>query len=228
MINEIINEVFIHDGCDFESLDKNIKKNQLSDEQMLYLARRLTLQLFEKFPLEYDEERLLKDYDEQYIEAARSHPIIKMLTIMLDNGFNPNTYTDSDPDYYDTALEIVDFYSPYINAFAKRLLLERGANPNPSTNDCESLFEDIDGSISIDINLCPYDILPGLVQEWLVLIGYGARLEKVEPFHLLPGHSYEELKEFWNYDYIIKYDEERRENIMHIFNYRTDEEIGFL
>ena len=65
------------------------------------------------------------------------------------------------------------------------------------------------------------------VQCWFVLIGYGGRPESIEPFELAEGHSYDELKEYEYFDYYIKLDPEKRQNLLHIVDMRTGEEIGY-
>ena len=60
------------------------------------------------------------------------------------------------------------------------------------------------------------------------MIGYGGRTENAVTFYLLPGHSYDELKEFEYYDWRIQYDSSERKNILHIIDIRTGEEIGYL
>ena len=82
--------------------------------------------------------------------------------------------------------------------------------------------------MAIDIDLLPDRIVQSFFQCWLVLIGYGARPKEVEPFHLYPEHTFDELKEFEYYDWKVRYEPDKHENIMHIIDIRTGNEIGYL
>lgn len=170
--------------------------------------------------------KLYKEYDPDYVETLKVHPLITLLNHLLDNGFDSNICLDTYPSSIMFALQYVDV--PFLAATATRLLLEHGADPYIENEDGECLFYKIDGDIAMDIGLLPDRFVQFMFQCWLVLIGYGARPKGIEPFHLNPGHSYDELKEFEYYDWRIRYEPDAREDILHITDIRTGEEIGYL
>ena len=170
--------------------------------------------------------KLCREYDPSYVETIKSHPLIKLLKDLLNNGFDPNTCLDAYECNILFALQYVDV--PFLAATATRLLLEHGANPYIQDDDEECLFHKIDGDIAMDIGLFPDRFVQHMFQCWLVMIGYGARPKECEPFHLNPGHNYDELKEFEFYDWKIRYEADRKETMLHIIDIRTGEEIGTL
>lgn len=170
--------------------------------------------------------KLYKEYDPDHMNMIKSHSLIVLLEMLLKNGFDPNICLDAYPSSILFALQYVDV--PFLAATATRLLLEHGADPYIQDEDGECLFYKVDGDIAIDIGLLPDRFVQYMFQCWLVMIGYGARPEKVEPFHLNDGHSYDELKDFEYFDWKIRYEPEKRENLLHIIDVRTGEEIGSL
>ena len=170
--------------------------------------------------------KLYLEYDSEYMETIKSHSLIVLLEELLKNGFDPNIRLDTYEYNVLYTLQYVDV--PFLAATATRLLLEHGADPYIQDDDGECLFYKIDGDIAIDIGLLPERFVQSLFQCWLVMVGYGARPEKVEPFHLNTGHSYDELKEFEFFDWKIRYEPEKKEKILHIIDIRTGDEIGTL
>lgn len=171
--------------------------------------------------------KVSKEYSPQFMEKVNAHPMMKILEMLLEKGLDPSVCLEHEDDTNVMCeLQWVDL--PFLGAAAMRLLLEHGANLYVADSAGMDLFTDVDGNVSIDIDLLPYDILQTTIQTWFVLVGYGGRPEKVEPFHLNPGHTYDELKEFEFFDYEIIRDHGRKENIMHITDIRTGEEIGYL
>ena len=159
------------------------------------------------------------------LEEVQQHPLLLFLKLLLECGFDPNTRIDGDLENVMIALKYVD--KPFLAATCLRELLEHGADPNLET-EYGGFFEDIDADICADINLLPDRIPLHWFHLWLVLIGFGGRPEKAAPFTLKEGHSYSELKCFEYFDYYLRYDPEKKENIMHIIDTRTNEEIGLL
>ena len=152
---------------------------------------------------------------------------MKILEMLLEKGLDPSVCLDHE-DETNVMCELRWIDLPFLGASAMRLLLENGADLYVADSDGMALFTDEDSDVAIDIDLLPYDILQTTIQTWFVLVGYGGRPEKAEPFHLNPGHTYDELKEFEFFDYDIIYDRDKKENIMHITDIRTGEEIGYL
>ena len=169
--------------------------------------------------------RRYTEYDPIIVEEIRVHPLIKTLELLLENGLDPRVRMAEDPTNIMCVLEDVD--TPFLAATAMRLMMIYGADPYVQDESGEGLFERLDSCMVIDISLLPEDIVQNWFQCWILLIGFGARPENVEPFHLQPGHTYDELKEFEYYEWKIRWEPEKK-NIMHIFDIRTGEEIGWL
>ena len=169
--------------------------------------------------------RRYMEYDPIFVEEIRVHPLIKILELLLDSGMDPRTRLADDPTNIMCALEYVD--TPFLAAMAMRLMMIHGADPYVQDESGEGLFERWDSCMVIDISLLPEDIVQDLFQCWILLIGFGAKPENVEPFHLQPGHTYDELKEFEYYEWKIRRNPGKK-NTMHIFDIRTGKEIGWL
>lgn len=169
--------------------------------------------------------RRYTEYDPIIVEEIRVHPLIKTLELLLENGLDPRVRMAEAPTNIMCVLEDVD--TPFLAATAMRLMMIYGADPYVQDESGEGLFERLDSCMVIDISLLPEDIVQNWFQCWILLIGFGARPENVEPFHLQPGHTYDELKEFEYYEWRIRWESEKK-NIMHIFDIRTGEEIGWL
>ena len=170
--------------------------------------------------------KIYKAYEEAYVEEIKNHPLIQMLKLLIDKGLNPNTCIEAEEKNVMALIPYVD--KPFLAGFCLKLLMEEGANPWIEIRDREYLFEEMDSNICIDINLLPDDMVQSWIHCWFVMIGYGGRPRRTDPFKLSEGHSYDELKEFVYFDWHIKYDQDKKENIMHIVDIRTGEEIGFL
>lgn len=220
-----------------EELDAILKCNLLTKQELMEIA--IHAAEFYKF-FEADKAyrevnkddndwyiRIYKKYDKKYIEEVGSHALVQIIRILLDNGLDPNAYAKGETMNVFGALRYVD--QPFLAAACMRLLLEAGADPFMKINDAgECFFVELDSDICTDIGLCPDDMVQSWVQCWFVLIGYGARPEKMAPFQLDLGHSYDELKNFEYYDWVIQFDQEKKKNVMHIIDIRTGEEIGTL
>ena len=220
-----------------------LSENEFSKEELMRIAIR-AVQTFELFEIEseyarkmmedndddIDENgwyiRIYKEYDSSYVERINNHPMIKILEMLLTKGLDPMLCVDGEYSNVMLPLQYVDV--PFLAATAMKLLLEHGASPYVKNSDGVELFEDIDADIAIDIDLLPESFVQSYFQCWLVLIGYGARPKSIEPFQLNPGHNYDELKEFEFFDWKIRYEPDKKENILHITDIRTGDEIGTL
>ena len=169
--------------------------------------------------------RRYMEYDSIFVEEIRVHPLIKILELLLEYGLDPRVRMAEDPTNIMCVLEDVD--TPFLAATAMRLMMIYGADPYVQDESGEGLFERLDSCMVIDISLLPEDIVQNWFQCWILLIGFGARPENVEPFHLQPGHTYDELKEFEYYEWKIRRNPGKK-NTMHIFDIRTGKEIGWL
>ncbi|MCR5811429.1 MAG: hypothetical protein K6G34_08515 [Lachnospiraceae bacterium] len=198
------------DGCDkyYEEINRSIGDDEFIDAEGRYY-------------------KVSKAYDPYFMHKINNHPLIKILEELLEKGLDPSVCLNHE-DETNVMCELRWIDLPFLGAAAMRLLLEHGANIYVAGSDGMEMFTDVDSDVAIDIDLLPDDIPQTTIQTWFVLVGYGGRPEKVEPFHLNPGHTYDELKEFEFFDYDIIYDQEKKENIMHITDIRTGEEIGYL
>ena len=170
--------------------------------------------------------RIAMKYDKAYVDGIRNHKLIKILQLLLDYGLDPNTCLESWPNNVMESIKYLD--PPFLAGFCTKVLMENGADPWIETDEKEYLFEELDADVCIDIGIQPDRMVQPFVQCWFVMVGYGARPRNVEPFKLNPSHSYDELKEFEFFEYNISYDRDKQENIMHIIDTRTGEEIGCL
>ena len=196
------------DGCDkyYEGINRSITTDNYIDADGRYY-------------------KVSIDYDPYFMDKINSHPLMKILGMLLEKGLDPGVCLDHEEET--NVMCVLRWISlPFLGAAAMRLLLEHGADLHVADTDGMDMFVDVDSDVAIDIDLVPYDILQATVQTWFVQVGYGGRPEKAEPFHLNPGHTYDELKEFEFFDYEIIRD--GKENIMHITDIRTGEEIGYL
>ena len=169
--------------------------------------------------------RRYTEYDPIIVEEIRVHPLIKTLELLLENGLDPRVRMAEDPTNIMCVLEDVD--TPFLAATAMRLMMIYGADPYVQDESGEGLFERLDSCMVIDISLLPEYFVQDWFQCWILLIGFGAKPENVEPFHLQPGHTYDELKEFEYYEWKIRRNPGKK-NTMHIFDIRTGKEIGWL
>ena len=165
-------------------------------------------------------------YDPVYMQEICSHPLLRILKTLLGCGLDPRLRLDKEDTDVMNELMYVDV--PFLGAAAMRLLMEHGADPYIQDSSGEELYVHLDSCMAIDIDLLPDRIVQSFFQCWLVLIGYGARPKEVEPFHLYPEHTFDELKEFEYYDWKVRYEPDKHENIMHIIDIRTGNEIGYL
>lgn len=239
-IRKAINQPII----DTDLIDKILSDNEFSKEELMQFAIAAAKKY--EFTVEWDQYRqqlleefgdkdidgegwykkLYKKYEPNYVETLKDHPLFTLLNCLLENGFDPNVCIDSYPSSILFALQYVDV--PFLAATATRLLLEHGADPYIQDEDGECIFYKVDGDIAMDIGLLPDRFVQYMFQCWLVMIGYGARPEKVEPFYLNAGRSYDELKDFEYFDWKIRYEPDRKETVLHIIDIRTGEEIGSL
>ena len=232
---EHISKMIINKECDLKELDDALANTPLSEEQMMKLAIQAAnvyeLAEIERQYYESDEEMAkpagyFEEFDPIYIENAKNHPLTHKLQLLLNHGLNPNTRLDDIDVNVMDCLCYVDL--PFLAAYTMRLMLDHGADSNLKIDDYETIFLHMDSNVTTDLVYVPDDMVITFLQCWFVLIGYGGKLEGIEPFRLNPGHVYDELKEYEFFDHYVSYDPEKKKNVLHIVDIRTGEEIGVL
>jgi len=123
-----------------------------------------------------------------------------------------------------------------------RLLLEHGADPNLHF-ESDTLFETLDSNIVIDVtygfvgdidddndHVYTWSIYDVKFHLWLVLMGYGAKLNTGNPpVTMKNDHSLAIFRQHERFDFRIEYTKEARDGwIMHIFERNTGEEVATL
>ena len=169
--------------------------------------------------------RRYMEYDPIFVEEIRVHPLIKILELLLEYGLDSRVRMAEDPTNIMCVLKDID--TPFLAAMAMRLMMNHGADPYVKDESGEGVFEHLDSCIVIDLSLMLEYFVQDWFQCWILLIGFGTKPENVEPFHLQPGHTYDELKEFEYYEWKIRRNPGKK-NTMHIFDIRTGKEIGWL
>lgn len=235
---EDISNMIVEEYCDLNKLNLTLYNVSLSEEQMMELAIRAA-KVYELAEIEKQYREIedtmestppagyYEEFDPKYIENARRHMLTSKLDILLKHGMNPNTrLEDNEEVNVMNVLLYVDL--PFLAAYTMRLMLEHGADPNMPIDYSETLFQNIDCAVTFDLLDFPDNMVMTSLQCWFVLIGYGGRLENIEPFELNPGHSYDELKEYEYFEHRVEYNPQRKENRLHIIDRRTGEEIGVL
>lgn len=134
-------------------------------------------------------------------EKLVSYYLQDILTLLLDHGMNPNDISGEDSDE-ENLMEMVK-YVDYTDTAGRcmRLLMEHGGDPNLFIGN-ESLIYTIDIDVVFDIGY-GYD-LPSVVQCWLVLIGYGGRLDDGRlPVKMCEGYQPEVFKDFEKFSWRV-------------------------
>ncbi len=116
--------------------------------------------------------------------VASSH-MVDAVRILLEHGLDPNyifteALTDEITTYYNIMDELRFIDNGYIAADTLTLLLENGGNPSLIIDE-DSLIREVNFELFFDLlnqeDRLRYD---ALVHYWMVLVGYGARLENGE------------------------------------------------
>lgn len=157
-----------------------------------------------------------------------SSHMLEALACLLDHGLNPNAVYSIEIDQTNILSQLRYVENGYLAADSLALLLERGGDPNIRLNGT-SLIRDINTDLLFDLNnqidRTRYD---NLVHYWMVLVGYGARLEDGrESITMCPGHDVSELKKHRDFYYGAIYSD-RSEDRMEIcfFSRHTNWEVG--
>lgn len=202
---------------DLYLIEQELIGNGYTKEEVTAAACRFVDMCFlECDDFEREHKRLPKAWE---IHSTYVYDICKLL---LNYGLDPNLIVDETNIMYE--LRFMDHES--VTAKTMKLLLENGANPDLTDGDT-ALFEDIDFDIIFglyDDKCINYDVLFYL---WILLIGYGATINKGEcPVKMMNGYKTEDFKNYSVFTYRIS--KNRDDTIMHIIDQNTDKEAAIL
>ena len=161
-----------------------------------------------------------------------SSHMVEAIGILLEYGLDPNKkFIVSETDNYKEESNIMSelryVENGYVAADTLAMLLEHGGDPCMLING-NSLVRDINFDVLFDLNelpnRCRYD---ALVHYWMVLVGYGARLENGEPtVDLYKNFDVSKLRDHRNYYYgAIQADQYENHVNLIIFDRRTNWEV---
>lgn len=176
--------------------------------------------------------------DENWKTPLRPHGIVlpgycsshmlEALKCLLKYGLDPNAVYGEESDQSNIMSELRYVENGYLAADSLALLLNHGGNPSIILNGA-SLIRDINFDLLFDLNnqenRIRYD---NLVHYWMVLVGYGAKLEDGrESIDMCSGHDVAELKNHRDFYYGAIHSD-RSEDRMEIcfFNKYTNWEVG--
>jgi len=165
---------------------------------------------------------------DEIIEGYYSSHLLTAMQILLEHGLDPNAIYTEESGHYNILYELHFIDNGYIAADALALLLEHGGDPNIQI-DGSSLVRHINFDLWYDLanqeDRRRYD---ALVHFWMVLVGYGAKLEDGRGIiDMCKGHDVSELKQHRDF-YFGAIHSDRSEDGMEIafFNKYTNWEIG--
>ena len=176
--------------------------------------------------------------DENWKTPLRPHGIVlpgycsshmlEALKCLLKYGLDPNAVYGEGSDQSNIMSELRYVENGYLAADSLALLLDHGGNPNIFL-DSASLIRDINLDLLFDLNnqedRIRYD---NLVHYWMVLVGYGAKLDNGrDTIDMCSGHDVSELKNHRDFYYGAIHSD-RSEDRMEIcfFNKHSNWEVG--
>nr|MBR4280894.1 hypothetical protein [Clostridia bacterium] len=157
-----------------------------------------------------------------------SSHMLEALKCLLEYGLDPNAVYVEGSDQCNIMSELRYVENGYLAADSLALLLDHGGNPCIKLNG-GSFVRDVNTDLIFDLNnqrdRTRFD---NLVHYWMVLVGYGAKLEDgQETIDLCPGHDVSELKNHRDFYYGAIHSD-RSDDHMEIcfFNKHTNWEVG--
>jgi len=166
----------------------------------------------------------------ELLPGYRSSHMLDALSLLLAYGLDPNAifFTDSsgEGDNIMAALRYID--NGYLAADCLALLLEHGGNPNLILNGY-TIVRDTNFDLWFDMfnqeDRLRYD---ALAHYWMVLVGYGAKLEDGgESIDMCPGHDVSELRQHRDFYYgMIHSSNSADHHEICFFSKYTNHEIG--
>lgn len=182
-----------------------------------------------------DADQIPKEFNRRpgvvYPGLESSH-MVEVITVLLEYGLNPNAiicegeenYLEESSILYD--LQFVD--NGYVGADTLAVLLEHGGNPSILLNGC-SMVGEANFDLTFDLleqkDRFRYD---AQVHYWMVLIGYGAKLEQGEEcIKPCKGFDTALLKNHRNYYYGAIYSDRSYDGMeISFFDRRTNWEVA--
>lgn len=209
---------------EWNKIKKILNERQLTKVELAEIA----YEALDKCCYEYQDAINKLGSENVIAKDLHAYYILDSLKLLLDYGLDPNICIGTDNIMWDA--QYVDF--PDVGAAALRLLLEHGGNPNLVIPDPEgtfyrgwehSLLEFADLYVLEDA----YDYgLDFSVQCWMILAAYGKTFRDGTPaITMLNGHSIDILKKFEQFDYTVKYVDNRYIDLR-IINKETGEEVA--
>ena len=134
-----------------------------------------------------------------------------LFDILIEAGLDANLIiSDNDRNFENVLQELQYFDDGDLGAKIVRNILEKEGNPNIII-DGEALFEDIDGSLMLDIQLGCYHHKwqrDNAFRFWLVLVGFGGVIQNGQcPVEMCSDFKIDIFKDFKKFDYNIKWKE---------------------
>ncbi len=211
----------------FANIEKELQDNKYSVEEVTLAGYRFAENCFcECGDFEYNYGRTPKG------EEVHSSYIYKICELLLKYGLAPNMLCGDCSDLTNIMYKLVYVDYAHIAAETMRLLLENGGSPDVVI-DGETLFEFVDFTICHDsgslygTEFCDESFYDRQFRIWLLMIGYGAKINKEElPIKLVDGYSVENFKNFENFTYRIAHSED--DWIMHIIDKKKNIEVATL
>ncbi|MBQ8314057.1 MAG: hypothetical protein IJX84_12745 [Clostridia bacterium] len=157
-----------------------------------------------------------------------SSHMLEALECLLEHGLDPNVLYDEDTNKSNIMSELRFVENGYIAADSLALLLSHGGNPSIQI-DGTSLIRDINTDLLLDLNnQIDRTRFDALVHYWMVLVGYGAKLEDgSESIDMCPGHDVSELKKHRDFYYGAIHSDRSNDHMkICFFSKHTNWEVG--
>lgn len=136
------------------------------------------------------------------LQGYCSSHMLEALKCLLDYGLDPNALYGEPGEQGNIMSELRYVENGYLAADSLALLLDHGGNPSIKINGVALVRDvnmDFDFGLNEQIDRTSYD---ALVHYWMVLVGYGAKLEDGrESIDMCPGHDVSELKKHRDFYY---------------------------
>ena len=168
-VTEKLYELCVEQPFDKEKITGFIKYNKPDSEQIT----RTALKLCEVGSCSYSD-YLYTHEKEPLPEELITYKWEELFDVLIEAGLDADLIICDDGRSYENVLQELQFFDDGdLGAKIVRNILNKAGNPNIII-DCESLFEDIDGKLMLDIQLgCYYHKwqLDNAWRFWLVMVG---------------------------------------------------------
>lgn len=219
---ELLFELCNKPNADLAEIEIFIRERHATPEEITRAAIRLAdKNALKVTEFEYDHKCLPNDND------LVTSNWIALFEIFLKYGLMPNYIMVEGSDEDNIMQEIRYIDNGDVAPSIMRMLLEHGGNPNLIVGG-EDLFKDLDFDIVFDVieqnNKRIFDIE---FRIWLVMMGYGGRIDNHDcPVNLKSGYTVEIFKIFEDFDYRIEF--LQKDWKLHIFYKSNGDEVATL